>query len=80
MGGLVVSDQFYEGIKCYGIKYFPVNGNNRFTGLKLFFGKICYLLLNVYMNPNIELLKFVLHTKKTCHKFKINLLIKNMMS
>ena len=47
IGGLAI---LWE--KNNSIKYFTVYDNNIFIELKLFFGEICHLLMNVYLNCN----------------------------
>ena len=43
--------------KNTNIKYFPLCGNNRFIELKILFGGICYILLNVYLNCDYRTLE-----------------------
>ena len=44
----MVHYQFYG--RNTDIKYLSVHGNDRFIGLRQFFGEICYLIFNVYLN------------------------------
>ena len=62
MGGLVVNQQIYG--KNTNIKYFSVHGSNRFIALKLFFGEICYLLLNVYLNCDYRIIESLIGCKE----------------
>ena len=50
--------------KNSNFKYFPVYGSNRFIGLKIFFGEICYLLLNVYLNCDYRTVESLIEFKE----------------
>ena len=46
------------------LKYFPVYGNNRFIGIKILFGEISYLLLNVYLNCDYRTIESLIEYKE----------------
>ena len=50
--------------KNSNFKYFPVYGNNRFIGIKIFFGEISYLLLNVYLNCDYRTIESLIEYKE----------------
>ena len=59
--------------KNTNIKYFPVYRINRFTGLKLLFGEICYLLLNLHFNCDYRTIESLIEYKENLEEIEQNI-------